>query len=100
MKKLWFVQSVYHPAGLRRMNDILMKVVEDEFLHHIVSDDNLSILAARLRTVQDEILEMNRRLRPEKICLYEEDARFNPGVRTLAGGDARVTLRLVRGEIE
>lgn len=99
MKKLWFVQSVYHPAGLRRMNDILMKVVKDEFLHHIVSDDNLAILTARLRTVQDETLAENRRLKPETIALYDEDKRFNPGSLTLAVGDGRVTLRKVEGEI-
>ena len=98
--RLWFVDSVYHPAGLRRMNDILMETVKDEFLHHLVADESLGILTARLRTVQDETIEMNRRLKPEEICLYEEDARFNPGVRTLAVGDARVTLRLVKGEIE
>lgn len=99
MKKLWFVQSVYHPAGLRRMNDILMKVVKDEFLHHIVSDDNLAILTARLRTVQDETLAENRRLKPETIALYDEDKRFSPGSLTLAVGDGRVTLRKVEGEI-
>lgn len=99
MKKLWFVQSVYHPAGLRRINDILMKVVKDEFLHHIVSDDNLAILPARLRTVQDETLAENRRLKPETIELYDEDKRFSPGSLTLAVGDGRVTLRKVEGEI-
>ena len=99
MKKRWFVKSVYHPCGLKTLNDSLMVIVKEDYLYHIIPEDRLNDVVERLLQHQEELHEQNRRLRKVEISLYPEDEDFNPGQRTIAVGDARVTLQMVRGEM-
>ena len=99
MKKRWFVMSVYHPGGLKTLNDALMEIVKVDYLYHIIPEDRLNNVVEQLKAHQEDLHGQNRRLRKVDISLYQEDEKFNPGRRTLAIGDARVTLQKVMGEM-